>query len=92
MGGKSTLLRSVALCAILAQIGCYVPAQSLVMTTVDRVFTRLGGQDSILQGKSTFYCEMEETHAILKDATCDSLVLIDELGRGTSTYDGQAIA
>ena len=92
MGGKSTLLRQVCLAVILAQIGCPVPAESFVLTPVDKIFTRLGAEDHILQGKSTFWVEMEETKAILDGATSKSLVIIDELGRGTSTFDGQAIA
>jgi len=92
MGGKSTLLRSTALAVIMAQIGSYVPAKSMILTPVDRIFTRLGGNDSLISGKSTFYCEMEETKTILNFANVHSLILMDELGRGTSTYDGQAIA
>lgn len=92
MGGKSTLLRSTALCAILAQIGCFVPAQSCELTPIDRIFTRIGASDRILEGKSTFYVEMEETQSVLKFATNRSLAILDELGRGTSTFDGYAIA
>lgn len=92
MGGKSTLLRQTCLGVILAQIGCYVPAQSCKLTPVDRVFTRIGASDRILEGKSTFFIEMEETVNILKQATRNSLVIVDELGRGTSTFDGYAIA
>ena len=92
MGGKSTLLRQTCLAVILAQMGSFVPAESCTMTPVDKVFTRIGAQDRILEGKSTFYVEMEETKAILNQATRNSLVIIDELGRGTSTFDGQAIA
>ncbi|XP_015439440.1 PREDICTED: DNA mismatch repair protein Msh6 [Dufourea novaeangliae] len=92
MGGKSTLMRQVALLTIIAQIGCYVPARSCRLTIVDRIFTRLGANDDILAGQSTFLVELSETSAILQHATPYSLVLLDELGRGTSTYDGTAIA
>lgn len=70
MGGKSTFLRSIALAVMLAHIGTYVPADSMTLTPVDRIFTRLGANDDILSGKSTFYCEMEETKTILTQATC----------------------
>nr|XP_033324145.1 probable DNA mismatch repair protein Msh6 [Megalopta genalis] len=92
MGGKSTLMRQVALLTIMAQIGCYVPASSCRLTIVDRIFTRLGANDDILAGQSTFLVELSETAIILQHATPHSLVLLDELGRGTSTYDGTAIA
>lgn len=92
MGGKSTLMRQVALLTIMAQIGSYVPASSCRLTIVDRIFTRLGASDDILAGQSTFLVELSETAAILQHATPYSLVLLDELGRGTSTYDGTAIA
>ena len=92
MGGKSTLLRHVCVSAILAQVGCYVKADALTMTPVDRVFTRLGASDKILLGQSTFMVELLETATILKQATPDSLVILDELGRGTATFDGAAIA
>ncbi len=77
---------------ILAQIGCYVPAESMTLTPVDRVFTRIGASDRILEGKSTFYVEMEETKNIIQFATPRSLAIVDELGRGTSTFDGYSIA
>ena len=77
---------------ILAQIGCYVPAESVVLTPVDRIFTRIGASDRILEGKSTFYVEMEETKNIIEFATPRSLAIVDELGRGTSTFDGYSIA
>lgn len=92
MGGKSTLLRQTCIAVILAQIGCFVPAQKCALTPVDRIFTRIGASDRILEGKSTFYVEMEETNSILKFATIRSLAILDELGRGTSTYDGYSIA
>merc|ERR1719491_398249 len=92
MGGKSTLLRQTCLIVILAQIGCYVPANSCSITPVDRIFTRLGASDRILSGQSTFYVELAETAAALRGATRRSLVIMDELGRGTSTFDGTAIA
>ncbi|XP_036147263.1 probable DNA mismatch repair protein Msh6 isoform X2 [Monomorium pharaonis] len=92
MGGKSTLMRQVGLITIMAQIGSYVPASSCCITLVDRIFTRLGANDDILTGQSTFLVELSETAAILQHATPYSLVLLDELGRGTSTYDGTAIA
>ncbi|XP_037070019.1 DNA mismatch repair protein Msh6-like isoform X2 [Pollicipes pollicipes] len=92
MGGKSTLMRQAGLLVILAQLGCYVPAASLRLSPVDRVFTRLGAQDRIMSGESTFHVELSETAAILQHATAASLVLVDELGRGTSTFDGSAIA
>ena len=77
---------------ILAQIGCYVPAESMTLTPVDRIFTRIGASDRILEGKSTFYVEMEETKNIIQFATNKSLAIVDELGRGTSTFDGYSIA
>ncbi|KAK0138401.1 DNA mismatch repair protein Msh6 [Merluccius polli] len=92
MGGKSTLMRQCGLVVILAQLGCYVPADSLRFTPVDRVFTRLGASDRIMAGESTFFVELSETASILHHATAHSLVLLDELGRGTATYDGTAIA
>ena len=92
MGGKSTLLRQVCVAAIIAQIGCYVPAKFCKMTLVDRIFTRIGASDKLIEGKSTFYVEMEETKNILENATINSLIIMDELGRGTSTKDGKIIA
>ena len=92
MGGKSTILRQVCIASIIAQIGCFVPAKKCVMTLVDRIFTRIGANDKLLEGKSTFLIEMEETKNILENATKNSLIIMDELGRGTSTKDGQIIA
>ncbi len=92
MGGKSTYLRQVALIAILAQMGSFVPARSARLAITDRVFTRIGASDNLARGRSTFMVEMTETAAILHTATSRSLILLDEVGRGTSTYDGLAIA
>jgi len=92
MGGKSTLMRQTGLLVILAQIGAMVPATEMKFSPVDRIFTRLGAQDNIIGGESTFLVELQETGTILQHATRHSLVLIDELGRGTATYDGTAIA
>jgi DNA mismatch repair protein MutS len=92
MGGKSTYLRQAALAVILAQMGSFVPARAARLGIVDRVFTRIGASDNLARGRSTFMVEMTETAAILNTATPRSLVLLDEVGRGTSTYDGLAIA
>ena len=92
MAGKSTLLRQVGLCVVLAQIGSFVPCRRAVIGVVDRLFTRVGASDNLVRGQSTFMVEMSETSAILHGATGRSLVLLDEIGRGTSTYDGVAIA
>ncbi len=92
MAGKSVYMRQVALIVLLAQIGSFVPAQEVVLKPVDRIFARVGAQDEIHAGQSTFMVEMTETAAILAHATPHSLVLLDEIGRGTSTYDGLAIA
>lgn len=92
MGGKSTLMRQIGLLVIMTQIGAPIPAENARMTLIDRIFTRLGAQDDIMAGHSTFLVELSETSAILKHATVNSLVLLDELGRGTATYDGTAIA
>jgi DNA mismatch repair protein MutS len=92
MGGKSTYLRQVGLIAIMAQCGAFVPAQQAQLPLIDRVFTRIGAGDNLADGKSTFMVEMEETAAICTLATQKSLVILDEVGRGTSTFDGLAIA
>ena len=92
MAGKSTFLRQNALLAVLAQAGCYVPAKSLRLGVVDRLFSRVGAGDDLARGRSTFMAEMVETAAILTQATPRSLVILDEIGRGTATYDGLAIA
>ena len=92
MGGKSTYLRQAALIAILAQMGSFVPADSATLSLVDRVFTRIGAADNLARGRSTFMVEMTEAAVILNTATSRSLVVLDEIGRGTATYDGLALA
>ena len=92
MGGKSTYLRQAALIVIMSQMGSFVPARAVRLGIVDRVFTRIGASDNVARGRSTFMVEMTETAAILHTATARSLILLDEVGRGTSTYDGLAIA
>ena len=92
MGGKSTFLRQNALIAVMAQAGCYVPASSATIGLVDRLFSRVGASDNLARGRSTFMVEMVETAAILSQATERSFIILDEVGRGTSTYDGLAIA
>jgi DNA mismatch repair protein MutS len=92
MGGKSTYLRQVALISILAQMGSFVPAEQAKLPIVDRIFTRIGASDNLSRGRSTFLVEMSEVAAILSTATSASLVLLDEVGRGTSTFDGLSIA
>ncbi|KAL2050317.1 hypothetical protein ABVK25_009425 [Lepraria finkii] len=92
MGGKSSYVRQVALIAIMGQIGSYVPAESAKLGMVDAVFTRMGAFDNMMAGESTFMVELSETSDILKQATPRSLIILDELGRGTSTHDGVAIA
>ena len=92
MAGKSTILRQIGLCVVLAQMGSFVPAAEASIGVVDRLFTRVGASDNLARGQSTFMVEMSETSAILHNAGPRSLVLLDEIGRGTSTYDGVAIA
>jgi DNA mismatch repair protein MutS len=92
MGGKSTFMRQTALIALMAYVGSYVPAKAARFGPVDRIFTRIGAADDLAGGRSTFMVEMTEAAAILNDATPHSLVLMDEIGRGTSTFDGLALA
>ena len=92
MGGKSTFMRQNALLVIMAQIGSFVPARSALLPVFDQIFTRIGASDDILSGKSTFMVEMMEANHALQHATEHSLILFDEIGRGTSTYDGMALA
>ncbi|KAL9544155.1 hypothetical protein MBANPS3_007766 [Mucor bainieri] len=92
MGGKSTLLRQTCVAIIMAQLGGYVPARSCRLTPCDRIYTRIGANDNIMGGQSTFMVELAETSKILREATTRSMVILDELGRGTSTFDGYAIA
>ncbi len=92
MAGKSTVLRQVALLVIMAQMGSFIPAQKASISVVDRIFTRVGALDNLSQGQSTFMVEMQETANILNNAGEDSLIIMDEIGRGTSTYDGLSIA
>ena len=92
MAGKSTYMRQITLIVIMAQIGSFVPAKSARIGIVDKVFTRIGASDDLAQGQSTFMLEMSECAYILKNATRKSLVVYDEIGRGTSTYDGMSIA
>jgi len=92
MGGKSTYMRQAALIVIIAHIGCYVPAKNLTCGPVDKIFTRIGASDDLSSGRSTFMVEMTETANILHNATSKSLILMDEIGRGTSTFDGLSLA
>ena len=92
MAGKSTYMRQVALIALMAQIGAFVPARSATIGVIDSIFTRIGASDDLSQGQSTFMVEMNEVAEILRCATARSLLILDEVGRGTSTYDGMSIA
>lgn len=92
MGGKSTYMRQAALIVIMAQMGCFVPAKKCTMPLFDQIFTRIGASDDILSGQSTFMVEMNDANRALSEATSRSLILFDEIGRGTSTYDGMALA
>jgi DNA mismatch repair protein MutS len=92
MSGKSTLMRMVALCVVLAQMGSFVPAEAMTFGLCDRIFTRIGASDDIASGRSTFLVEMTEVSTIIHQATAESLVVLDEVGRGTATYDGMALA
>lgn len=92
MAGKSTFIRQVAIITLMAQIGCYVPAEKAKIGVVDRIFTRVGASDDLALGQSTFMVEMSEVSNILKNATSNSLIILDEIGRGTSTFDGLSIA
>ena len=92
MGGKSTYLRQAALIAILAQMGSWVPADSALLPLIDRIFTRIGASDNLARGRSTFMVEMTETAVILNTATPRSFIILDEIGRGTATYDGLSLA
>jgi DNA mismatch repair protein MutS len=92
MSGKSALLRQTALISLMAQMGCFVPAKSAKLGSLDKIFTRVGASDNISSGESTFMVEMNETSSILNNLSERSLILLDEIGRGTSTYDGISIA
>ena len=92
MAGKSTIMRQIALIIIMAQMGCFVPADSCELSIVDKLFTRIGALDNLYSGQSTFMVEMLETSNILNNATSQSMIILDEIGRGTATYDGMSIA
>jgi DNA mismatch repair protein MutS len=92
MAGKSTYMRQIALITVMAQVGCFVPAKTAKLALIDQIFTRIGAADDLVGGHSTFMVEMLETKHALQKATAQSLILLDEIGRGTSTYDGMALA
>ena len=92
MAGKSTYMRQCAISVIMAQIGCFVPCKSASMPIFDKIFTRIGASDDLVSGESTFMVEMKEANYAIQEATEDSLILFDELGRGTATYDGMSLA
>ena len=92
MAGKSTFLRQIGLLVLMAQVGCYVPAKKAAIGIVDRLFTRVGASDNLAGGESTFLVEMIEAANILNNATPQSLILLDEIGRGTATFDGLSLA
>jgi DNA mismatch repair protein MutS len=92
MGGKSTYMRQTALIVLLLHIGCFAPAKSVCCGPIDKIFTRIGASDDLASGRSTFMVEMSETANILHNATANSLILMDEIGRGTSTFDGLSLA
>ena len=92
MAGKSTYLRQFAITVIMAQIGCFVPCREATLPIFDKIFTRIGASDNLVSGESTFMIEMKEANKAIEEATKDSLILFDELGRGTATYDGMALA
>src|SRR5690625_5530580 len=92
MSGKSTYMRQLALTIIMGQIGCFVPADEAELVLFDQIFTRIGAADDLVAGQSTFMVEMLEANHALENATEHSLILLDEIGRGTSTYDGMALA
>ena len=92
MAGKSTYMRQIAIISIMAQIGCFVPCKSAKLPIFDKIFTRIGASDNLVSGESTFMVEMKEANYAIQNATVNSLILFDELGRGTATYDGIALA
>lgn len=92
MAGKSTYMRQLAITVIMAQIGCFVPAKEAIMPVFDAIYTRIGASDDLVSGESTFMVEMKEANNAISNATSKSLILFDELGRGTATFDGMALA